>query len=199
MKPAKTLIAVLSAAVLLTGGIGSYAAADTGYKTAAEIRSDETGYVKTAVDNRSSGLKELNGLNSLIMNKVRAWISSFNAGSEGYIFPDYYSGCYLAEDGTLVIMSSNIPELKKTYGILRVNCPDIRLVEVQYSRNELQDIGDSYCETMPDFYTYGVNERLNKVVFTASEEICEEHSRIAAEKGLPIVFEVGSKIDGSFA
>lgn len=193
MKPAKTLIAVLSAAVLLTGGIGSYAAADTGYKTAAESRSDETGYVKTAVDNRSSEL------NSLINNKVRTWISSFSAGSDGYIFPDHYSGCYHEEDGTLVIMSSNIPELKKTYGILRVKCPYVKLVEVQYSRNELQKIGDSYCETMPDFYTYGVNERLNKVVFTASEELCEEHSRIAAEKGLPIVFEVGTRVDGSFA
>ncbi len=193
MKPAKSLIAVLSAAVLLTGGMVSYAA-DTGHDTAAESRSDETGYVKTAIDNRCSGLS------SLIKNKAIDLISSFYDGSsEGYIFPDHYSGCYFAEDGTFVIMSGNIPELKKTYGILRVKCPDVKLVEVQYSRNELQKIGDEYCETMPDFYTYGVNEKLNKVVFTASEKLCEEHSRIAAEKGLPIAFEVGTRVDGSFA
>ncbi len=184
----------LAAALLISGGIVSYATADVGsdYSTSENV-TFENGGLKKEIDNNISNF------NGLVKDKVKDWLSSFNVGSEGYIFPDYYSGGYLSEDGTIVIMSSNIPELQKEFNTLRVKCPDVKLVEVQYSRNELQKIGDEYCETMSDFYTYGVNEKLNKVVFTASEEICEEHSRIAAEKGLPIVFEVGTRVDGSFA
>ncbi len=145
--------------------------------------------------NEECQTNDISSDNNIIESVMEDLYSAFDYGDEGYIFPECYGGCYLSEDGTLVVLSNDISQLKNEFNILYSADPSIELSEVAYSRNELQDIGDSYSDTFSDYYTYYVDEKLNKVVFTASETVCDEHNRIVEEKGLPIVFKTGTRVN----
>lgn len=120
----------------------------------------------------------------------------FSNGSR-IIYPDYYAGEYVSEDGkTLFVCVTSAYNFELDFLLKKYNC--VEFSEVEYSKNELYSLSERYktelADNFPelDFFQTELDEKGNCVIIELDNETLENNEIMNKLKGYfkgrPVVF-----------